>query len=224
MTPMLLLPFAVMGSWHAEPFHWSMSQVGRRNLMDDQLEWQKLRSEPGADLGILNVRFDWLKHPTEDRILKRLVLESVDWINVVALTEDGRSVMVEQYRFGVGSCTLETPGGMVDSGETPLQAAQRELKEETGYSGGRWKSLGAVQPNPAIHSHLCHHFLAEGVTKNDSQDLGQGEAIAVHLYTIDQVRSAIVDGSLRHVLAISALSRVFDLWTLPFVEIEQPFD
>ncbi|MCH2353468.1 MAG: NUDIX hydrolase [Pseudomonadales bacterium] len=192
--------------------------------MDDQLEWQKLRSESGPDLGILNVRFDWLKHPTEDRTLKRLVLESVDWINVVALTEDGQSVMVEQYRFGVGSCTLETPGGMVDSGETPLQAAQRELKEETGYSGGRWKSLGAVQPNPAIHSHLCHHFLAEGVTKNDSQDLGQGEAIAVHLYTIDQVRSAIVDGSLRHVLAISALSRVFDLWTLPFVEIEQPFD
>ena len=192
--------------------------------MEDQLEWQKLRSESGPDLGILNVRFDWLKHPTEDRILKRLVLESVDWINVVALTEDGRSVMVEQYRFGVGSCTLETPGGMVDSGETPLQAAQRELKEETGYSGGRWKSLGAVQPNPAIHSHLCHHFLAEGVTKNDSQDLGQGEAIAVHLYTIDQVRSAIVDGSLSHVLAISALSRVFDLWTLPFVEIEQPFD
>lgn len=192
--------------------------------MDDQLEWQKVRSEPGPDLGILNVRFDWLKHPTEDRTLKRLVLESVDWINVVALTEDGQSVMVEQYRFGVGSCTLETPGGMVDSGETPLQAAQRELKEETGYSGGRWKSLGAVQPNPAIHSHLCHHFLAEGVTKNDSQDLGQGEAIAVHLYTIDQVRSAIVDGSLRHVLAISALSRVFDLWTLPFVEIEQPFD
>ena len=192
--------------------------------MEDQLESQKLRSESGPDLGILNVRFDWLKHPTEDRILKRLVLESVDWINVVALTEDGQSVMVEQYRFGVGSCTLETPGGMVDSGETPLQAAQRELKEETGYSGGRWKSLGAVQPNPAIHSHLCHHFLAEGVTKNDSQDLGQGEAIAVHLYTIDQVRSAIVDGSLRHVLAISALSRVFDLWTLPFVEIEQPFD
>ena len=192
--------------------------------MEDQLEWQKLRSESGPDLGILNVRFDWLKHPTEDRTLKRLVLESVDWINVVALTEDGQSVMVEQYRFGVGSCTLETPGGMVDSGETPLQAAHRELKEETGYSGGRWKSLGAVQPNPAIHSHLCHHFLAEGVTKNDSQDLGQGEAIAVHLYTIDQVRSAIVDGSLRHVLAISALSRVFDLWTLPFVEIEQPFD
>lgn len=106
--------------------------------MDNQLEWQKVRSERGPDLGILNVRFDWLKHPTEDRTLKRLVLESVDWINVVALTEDGRSVMVEQYRFGTGSCTLETPGGMVDAGETPLQAAQRELKEETGYSGGRW--------------------------------------------------------------------------------------
>ena len=192
--------------------------------MGDQLEWHKVRSEPGPNLGILNVRFDWLKHPIEDRTLKRLVLESVDWINVVALTEDGRSIMVEQYRFGVGSCTVETPGGMVDRGETPLQAARRELKEETGYSGGNWKSLGAVQPNPAIHSHLCHHFLAEGVVKNDSQVLGQGEAIAVHLYTIDQVRAAIVDGTLRHVLAISALSRVFDLWTLPFVETRVPLD
>ena len=192
--------------------------------MGDQLEWQKVRSEPGPNLGILNVRFDWLKHPIEDRTLKRLVLESVDWINVVALTENGRSIMVEQYRFGVGSCTVETPGGMVDAGETPLQAAQRELKEETGYSGGKWKSLGAVQPNPAIHSHLCHHFLAQGVVKNDPQDLGQGEAIAVHLYTIDQVRAAIINGTLRHVLAISALSRVFDLWTLPFSETGTPLD
>ena len=192
--------------------------------MGDQLEWHKVRSEPGPNLGILNVRFDWLKHPIEDRTLKRLVLESVDWINVVALTENGRSIMVEQYRFGVGSCTVETPGGMVDAGETPLQAAQRELKEETGYSGGKWKSLGAVQPNPAIHSHLCHHFLAQGVVKNDPQDLGQGEAIAVHLYTIDQVRAAIIDGTLRHVLAISALSRVFDLWTLPFSETGTPLD
>ena len=195
-----------------------MSSEVRGDLMGNQLEWQKVRSEPGPDLGILTVRFDWLKHPIEDRTLKRVVLESVDWINVVALTEDGKSVMVEQYRFGTGSCTIETPGGMVDAGETPLLAAQRELKEETGYSGGHWESLGAVQPNPAIHPHLCHHFLARGVTKNDAQDLGQGEAIAVHLYTIDQIRAAIVDGSLRHVLAISALSRVFNLWSLPFVE------
>ena len=65
--------------------------------MDNQLEWQKVRSEPGPDLGILSVRFDWLKHPTEDRTLKRLVLESGDWINVVALTEDGKSVMGSRW-------------------------------------------------------------------------------------------------------------------------------
>ena len=186
--------------------------------MQEKLEWQKVRSESGPDLGILNVRFDWLRHPTADRTLKRLVLKSVDWVNVVALTSDGQSVMVEQYRFGIGACTIETPGGMVDAGETPLEAAQRELQEETGYGSDRWSYLGAVQPNPAIHPHLCHHFLARDVEKYGSQQLGIGEAIAIRLYSIDEIRSAIADASLRHVLAISALSRVFELWPLPFVE------
>ena len=87
-----------------------------------------------------------MRHPTSERVLKRLVLESVDWVNMVALTKDGLSIMVDQYRFGIGERTLETSGGMVDAGETPLAAAQRELLEETGYGGGVAKSgRGAAQ-------------------------------------------------------------------------------
>ena len=67
------------------------------------LDWDKVRSERGPDLGILDVRFDWMRHPSGERVLKRLVLESVDWINIVALTPDGRSIMVDQYRFGIGA-------------------------------------------------------------------------------------------------------------------------
>ena len=184
----------------------------------NDLDWNLHRSEPGEDLGILQVRHDWLEHPRTAVVLKRLVLESVDWINVVALTADRRSVMVEQYRFGVQHCTLETPGGMVDPGETPLQSAQRELLEETGYGGGRWRNLGAVEPNPAFHPHLCHHFLAEGVEPVCDPNEGEGEAIAVRLCTLEEMQAAIHEGSLRHSLALSALSRVFKLWELPAVE------
>ncbi len=177
-----------------------------------KLDWRRERSERGPRLGILDVRFDWMRHPSGERVLKRLVLESVDWVNVVALTRDGRSIMVDQYRFGIGARTLETPGGMVDAGETPLAAARRELLEETGYGGGDWRSLGAVEPNPAIHPHLCHHFLAAGVEQVAEPSPGPGEAIALEFLTLDGMRAAMGAGRLRHVLALSALSRVFPLF------------
>lgn len=178
----------------------------------DELVWDRVSTERGPDLGLLDVRYDWMRHPSGGEPLKRLVLESVDWVNCVALTASGLSVMVEQYRFGLGACTVETPGGMVDPGETPLAAAQRELLEETGYGGGTWRSLGAVEPNPAIHPHLCHHFLAEGVERLREPQPGLGEAIHVHLATVEEIRAAMRDGRLRHVLALSALTRVFDLF------------
>lgn len=151
--------------------------------------------------------------------MKRLVLESVDWINIVALTPNEESVMVRQYRFGIGTCTLETPGGMVDDGETPLEAAQRELLEETGYTSDDWSYLGAVEPNPAFHPHLCHHFLARNVERVADLDLGPGEAIEIEICDLDRLRAAMQDGSLRHALALSALSRVYPLWQLPYTQI-----
>ena len=185
-----------------------------------KLEWELVGSEyagEGNDLILFRTRYDDMRNPLTKKILRRVVLESVDWVNMVALDGAGHSVMVRQYRFGTGVTTLETPGGMVDPGEDSLTAARRELLEETGYSGGRWRYLGAVEPNPAIHNHLCHHWLAEGVERTQDPEMGAGEVIEVECLSESQVGLAVRSGEIKHALALSALSRVFTLWPRPFV-------
>jgi len=186
--------------------------------MSDELDWPLEESRYGDDLILFKTRYDMRRHPQSGEVMRRIVLESVDWVNVVALTEDGRSVMIRQFRFGVGYATLEVPGGMVDPGEDPLTAARRELEEETGYGGGIWHYLGSVEPNPAFHDHLMHHYLARDVVRIGEQDLSGGEAIRVQLMAEADVAAAVRSGELRHALVLSALSRVFDLWPRPWVQ------
>jgi len=184
------------------------------------LHWPTLSSRSGPELPLFDVRFDRVRHPTSGQEMERLVLSAVDWVNVVALDESGRCLMVRQHRFGISALTLETPGGMVDAGEDSKTAAQRELLEETGYGGGTWSYLGAVQPNPAIHDNLCHHWLAQGVHQVAQPDLGQGEAIALAWLDPSELPRVVATGAVQHALALSALGRVFELWPKPFVQAQ----
>lgn len=186
-------------------------------MSKDTLRWDKVDSIPGPELPLFRVRLDAMRHPTQPYVHRCLVLEAPDWVNVVAMTSDRRLVMVEQYRFGSGEISLEPPAGIVEPDEAPLAAAQRELLEETGYGGGTWRYLGAVQPNPAFLSNLCHHWLAEDVVLQRPPQPDPGEALRVGLMTPQAVRDAVAAGRVQHVLAHSALSRVFPLWTLPHV-------
>ena len=182
------------------------------------LDWELVDSVYDQEAGLIlfDKRIDHMRNPRNEQVFERLVLESVDWVNMVAIDRHGHCVMIRQYRFGVGYTTLETPGGMVDPGEDSKGAAMRELLEETGYASDKWTYLGAVEPNPAFHNHLCHHWLAEDAYLAEEQALGDGEMIHVELMTEDEVRSAVVQGELKHALALSALARVYPLWPLPF--------
>jgi 8-oxo-dGTP pyrophosphatase MutT (NUDIX family) len=173
--------------------------------------WPRLATRHDRHLVLFRPRWDRLRNPRTDAEHDRLVLETPDWVNVVALTPDRRLVCVHQYRFGTGAVTVEIPGGVLDPGEDHGEAARRELREETGFTTERWSYLGAVEPNPAFHDNLCHHWLAEDVLQTHEQSLDDGEDIAIEALTLEEVRHGISAGRIRHSLVISALCRVLDL-------------
>jgi 8-oxo-dGTP pyrophosphatase MutT (NUDIX family) len=181
-------------------------------MIKNLMPWKNIESKQGPDLKLFQVRWDSMENPRTGQVLKRLVLETDDWVNIVPITTDKQVVLVEQYRFGVGKITSEIPGGLIDRGENSKSAAIRELKEETGYTGGEWIYLGSVEPNPAFHTNRCHHWLAQGVEKTVEPRLDPGEDINVEAVSFSDLRASISSGRIGHVLALSALSRVPQIW------------
>ena len=181
--------------------------------MDGDIEkpWELLRSESGPDLVLFQARYDWVRNPRNAKSMKAVILESPDWINIVALTPEKKVVVVKQFRFGVAKITVEIPAGIIDGGETSQQAAVRELREETGYTTTNWKYLGWAEANPAFLNNICHHWLAVDVVKTDATQLDDGEEISVTELSLEDVRHEIEKGSMRNALTLLALSRVFDL-------------
>src|SRR3712207_5336243 len=94
--------------------------------------WQTERSEQVVDCRIFKVRHDFSHIEGSDRKGDFYVLESPNWVNVIPVTPEGKVLLVAQYRHGSGAISLETPGGMLEPGESPEVAAARELREETG--------------------------------------------------------------------------------------------
>lgn len=181
------------------------------DALQDPKPWECLQSEPGPDLIICRARFDEMRNPRTGQAMRRTVLETPDWVNVVALTPDRELVVVRQFRFGPRLITTEIPGGVVDPGEFHGDAAKRELREETGYTSKRWTALGSVEPNPAFHDNTCFHWLAEDAELTDEMEQDPGEDIRVGLLSEAAARDEIASGRMRHSLVIAALARVLDL-------------
>jgi ADP-ribose pyrophosphatase len=173
--------------------------------------WKVIHSEKGPDLGLFKTRFDQLRNPRNAHTVKAVILESADWVNIVAITPAKRILTVKQFRFGVAQTTIEIPAGIMDEGESPQQAAMRELKEETGYVSDNWKYLGWFQANPAFMNNICHSWLAQDVIKKFPLQLDEGEEITIAELSFDEIRKEIEQGHMRNSLSLVALSQVFDI-------------
>tara|TARA_B100000674_G_scaffold44101_1_gene30619 strand:+ start:7125 stop:7673 length:549 start_codon:yes stop_codon:yes gene_type:complete len=133
------------------------------------------------------------------------IFDSADWINILPITKKNEVIFVEQYRAGTDSITLELPGGMIDSGETVLKSAKRELFEETGYKSKSWKKLGFVHPNPAILNNSCHTYLAEDVECISTPQNSGSEFTKVKSIHLDKLEELIINKKITHGLVINAI-------------------
>ena len=172
-------------------------------------KWKSLCSEYIIKRPWLTARRDKIELPDGRIIPEFYVLEYPEWVNVIAITTDGRFVMERQYRYAADSTNYEIPCGVMEQGETPLEAAMRELKEETGYGGGQWRELMCISANPTSMTNMTHCFVATGVEKVSDQHLDATEELEVHLLSQDEVQALLRNNEMIQSLMIAPLLRFF---------------
>ena len=155
--------------------------------------WTQVSEQTLARYALFELQRVARRSPTTGSEHSFLRLVAPDWVNVVAITEDRRLILVEQYRHGINRVTVEIPGGAVDEGEGPAAAAVRELEEETGYRADDLVLIGVVHPNPAFLTNSCWTFLALDCRPTGAIRPDTSEEITVRLVEPDDF-TRLIDG------------------------------
>ncbi len=156
----------------------------------------------------LTVRRETIKLPNGHTVPEYYVLEYPDWVNTIAVTRDEEYIFVRQYRHGLGKSFIELCAGVCDPTDaTPLDAARRELQEETGYGGGTWRELMVISANPSTQNNLTHCFVATDVEIVSAPHPETTEDLSVVLLSEAEVRNLLKEDKIKQALHAAPLWR-----------------
>ena len=173
------------------------------------LHWRIRRQDYLLKTPWLVVRRDAVSTPKGIEIDDFYVLEYPTWVNIIAKTIDHKYIVEQQYRHGIQQTVFELCAGTCEDGEDPLEAAKRELLEETGYAGGNWSMLSKVAPNPNSMNNWCFTFFADGVNKQKDPDPEPSEDILVHEVSEHDLFELMESGLIVEVSMLAALWKFF---------------
>jgi 8-oxo-dGTP pyrophosphatase MutT (NUDIX family) len=176
------------------------------NFTMADLKWKTLSSEYLFNDRWFTVRKDKCETPGGKIVDPYYVYEFPTWSAAVPVTEDGKIVMIRQYRHALGETSIELAGGCVDDTDNNLQDAMaRELLEETGYAFSSYEYLGRISANPASNNNLLHMYLATGGKKIAEQQLDENEEIEVLLLSIDEVKQLLRENKILQAMHVSCI-------------------
>jgi 8-oxo-dGTP pyrophosphatase MutT (NUDIX family) len=170
-------------------------------------QWEKLSEEKLADYKIFAINVCEFRNITQQKSGKFFLFNCNDWVQVIARMSNGKIVMVEEYRFGAEKFFLELPGGRMESGETPIEAARRELVEETGFRGGKAELIGQFYPNPAIQTNVVNVVSIENCSECEHTHFDEFEDLATHILTEQELSDAVKSGRISHGITIAVVAK-----------------
>lgn len=131
-------------------------------------------------------------------------IDRPDYVLIIAEDNDKKIIVIRQYRRGVDEVLFELPAGWIEKNETPIQTAERELKEETGFQG-KGVLLGTLMPEPGFLSMQAHVVLVKIEKKFDQKSFSEDEKIEQLALDIDQMKRMIANGEIKDMGFVAAM-------------------
>lgn len=154
-------------------------------------KWKILESKEIYSSHFVTLKEEKLERPDGKIVTPYYAIERPDVVYVIALTKNKEIVLVYQYKNGIKELVWELPAGFVDKGESPKEAAKRELLEETGYTGRDITKIGGFNSGAGLSRNTNYFYVVKNVEKTSDQNLDENEEIEVKIFPFQEILNDI---------------------------------